>query len=134
MDWQHTFDINPSRIAIRLPLLVLVLCLLALALCGLSLVMKGWLALLLVAGHVRQQRIQGNVVVSRIGYGQQRWWAMIRGERCAVELAGEQLVLHWLLVLHLREVESGRIFHVVLWPDSASHDALRRLRVILRHL
>ena len=134
MDWQHTLDINPSRIAMRLSLLVTVLCLLALALCGLSLVMKGWLALLLVAGRVRQQRMQENVVVSRIGYGQQQWWGVVRGEYCRFELVGQQLVLHWLMVLHVRDLETAKIFHIVLWPDSASHDALRRLRVILRHL
>lgn len=134
MDWQHTLDIKPSRIAQRLPWLVLLLCLLALALCAVSLLLKVSFALLLLALHWQQQGALQTVVVSRIGYAQQHWWAIIRDKHCVVELAGEQLVLHGLLVLHLREVESGRVSHVVLWPDSASHDALRRLRVILRHL
>jgi hypothetical protein len=55
-----------------------------------------------------------------------------------VELVNEQLVLPWLVVLNFRineagEKNPGKIYILALWPDMATADDLRRLRVWLRY-
>jgi hypothetical protein len=48
-----------------------------------------------------------------------------------VQIKGRPVVLPWLISLTL-VTASGNFFRVILWPDSADSDRLRKLRVWLR--
>jgi hypothetical protein len=50
----------------------------------------------------------------------------------AVQVQPESVVWPWLIVLHAREQRNGARLRVVLWPDSAHPEQLRRLRAWLR--
>ncbi|MEX1032067.1 MAG: protein YgfX [Cellvibrionaceae bacterium] len=66
----------------------------------------------------------------QLRYVDGRWWlADHRGEE-SLELIGEYLVTPWLLVLRFKR--SAGSATLVLPPDSAATDDLRRLRVLLR--
>lgn len=64
-------------------------------------------------------------------YLERRWWLTDASGEHAVELAGEFLVTPWLLVLRFTR-DTGAGVDLVLPPDSADADDLRRLRVLLR--
>ena len=73
-----------------------------------------------------------------------RWWItrlQTRGDclyawhnNQAVSVSVEQATLwSWLIVVNLRQLESGRQVTVVFFPDSADREQQRQLRVWLRH-
>ncbi|MGQ9425880.1 protein YgfX [Gilvimarinus sp. F26214L] len=62
--------------------------------------------------------------------GEWRWISDVEAER--LELRGEFLVTPWLIVLQFVSAE-GRRRPLILLPDSADADDLRRLRVLLRY-
>lgn len=132
MEEFSVISLKRSRIATFLQGMVLVLALVAIGLSGLAGTLKLWLALLLLLTGLHYTRQQQNIMMSRIGYGQQQAWVMIGQEKIAVDLQGEQLVLPWLVVIQWKEKESGKKGALALWPDSAANDDLRRLRVFLR--
>ena len=60
------------------------------------------------------------------------WWIQQQdGRRRAARLAARRLVLPWLLVLPLHEIESGRGLRLILLTDNCPADDLRRPRVRL---
>jgi len=132
MEEFSVISFKPSRITMYVQASALVLALAALALSGLSWVLKSWLTLLLLLTGFHYTRKQRNVMISRMGYGQQQGWVMVGEKKIAMDLSGEQLVLPWLVVIQWKEKESGKKGALSLWPDSASEEELRRLRVFLR--
>lgn len=138
MDKLSTIAIKPSRIARYVHLAVLLLAIAALWWCGLSLWIKSLLtALLLCVGAWQYQQLK-QPTVSAFGLEQEQWWALIQNQKINIELVNEQLVLSWLMVLTFHVNQSGKKefekkYSLVLWPDSAHHEDLRRLRVVLRN-
>ena len=60
------------------------------------------------------------------------WWIQQRdGRRTAARLAPRRLVLPWLLVLPLREVEGRHTLRLILLADNLPAEDFRRLRVRL---
>lgn len=55
-----------------------------------------------------------------------------RGDWLACEVLGSTYVASFLVVLNLREIEAGKVRHVVILPDSIDGEDFRRLRVWLR--
>jgi hypothetical protein len=104
----------------------------AVLLCGLPWLVKMILMLVLL-GACRWQHYPCKPAITLIGCEQGQWWAMIAGLRAPLVLVDEQLVLTWLVVLHLRDMQTGVVYHLALWPDSAHRDDLRRLRVFLKY-
>jgi len=120
MDRLTAIPLRASNIAFYLHTIVLVLSIMALWLCGLPL----WCKFLLTGAGMWLLRKQKLLPVSVIDFEQ-------------IELVNEQLVLSWLIVLNFRvnesgEKNSGKKYALALWPDMASVDDLRRLRVFLR--
>ncbi len=68
-----------------------------------------------------------------VAHGEQGWRLRLAGESDweAVQLLPDYLVWPHLVVLRLQRA-GGSLVAVVLWPDSAAADSLRRLRVLLR--
>lgn len=67
----------------------------------------------------------------QLHYLDQRWWLTDATGEQPLELVGEFLVTPWLLVLRFTAAR-GKPLSLVLPPDSAAADDLRRLRVLLR--
>ncbi len=61
-------------------------------------------------------------------------WQLYHGEALATAYLVQATVWSWLVVLNFREEESRKTHSLVLWPDSADKQQLRRLRIVLRHL
>jgi len=120
-----------SRITVIVQRAVVVLSALAILLCGLVWPLKVMLLALLVCLSIWQERRQV-LRINSVSCERGQWWAVIAGKRVSVTLHGEHVVLVWLVVLHLRDVDSNRVHPVVLWPDAARTDDLRRLRVFLK--
>lgn len=125
-------SLTPSRMARYVQGIAVALALSALWISGLAWWLDIFLSLLLVAILLRQWRRDREVWVQGLDCAGGRWrlWTS-RGEQ-TVELRREQLVLSWLVVLQWCDPVSGKSAALALWPDSASPDDLRRLRVFLR--
>jgi len=123
--------LKSSRITLYLHGGVLLLSILALWLCGLLVWIKLLLTAVLFVAALWQYQKQ--MPIRAIGIEQTQWWLLYREHKIFVELVNEQLVLSWLVVLNIREKESGKKHVLALWPDTASADDLRRLRVLLRN-
>lgn len=132
MEEFSVISFNLSRITRYLQTGVLVLAWAALVLSGLSWVLKLWLVLLLLLASFFYTGKQRKAAITSMGYGQQQGWVMRDQKKIAVDLQGEQLVLPWLVVIQWKEKESGKKGVLALWPDSASGEDLRQLRVFLR--
>jgi hypothetical protein len=78
--------------------------------------------------HFRQHYWVGN---RQLLYDNNQWRLVSGASEAPLELTGELLVTHWLLVLRFR-TQVGKVQSLVLPPDSAAADDLRRLRVLLR--
>lgn len=133
MDRLTNIILKPSCIALCLHAAVLCLSLIALWLCGLSWWLKLFLSILLLCTGILQHKKQKCLFVSAIGLEQEKWWALLQNRKVRIELVNEQLVLPWLVVLNWREAGTGKKYALVLWPDMAHADDLRRLRVQLRN-
>lgn len=133
MDRLAAISFKSSYIARYVHAIVFLFTIIALWLCGLLVWLKVVLTAVLLCACVWQHRKQKQFQVSAIGFEQGQWWALIHSHKLTIELVNEQLVLPWLMVLNLREKESGKKYALALWPDTASADDLRRLRVFLRY-
>ena len=133
MDSLPAIMLAPSRIALMLQRGVVILAAAAVLLSSVPWIFKSFLVFMLLALEYVHERHSGKPVISACGCEQAQWWAIVNEQRIMVEPVGKQLVLPWLVVLHLREVEQGSIHHLALWPDRVSADDLRCLRVFLRH-
>lgn len=89
------------------------------------------LDLLVLFSLLKALRRQWSVGVRRLRYDGQTWTLAEAGSEQCLELAGERLVTPWLIVLGFL-TQAGKRISLVLPPDSASRDDLRRLRVALR--
>jgi hypothetical protein len=132
MDGLSPIPLADSRIPVMLSRLASVLAALAVLMCGLPWLVK-MIFLLVLLGADRWQQRSHTPAITLIGCEQERWWAVIAGLRTPLVPVDEQLVLTWLVVLHLRDTRSGAVHHLALWPDSAHRDDLRRLRVFLKY-
>lgn len=70
----------------------------------------------------------------QLTFNESGWSLSEAGQRHYLEWEGEALVWGWLIILRFREKPTSRRINLVLLPDSASVDDLRRLRVWLRTL
>jgi hypothetical protein len=71
--------------------------------------------------------------VERIDYRQQRWQLSAAGQHTEVWLK-QATVWRWLMVLNFYSEPEARHYPLILWPDSADWESLRRLRSCLRHM
>ncbi|MDR3410607.1 MAG: hypothetical protein P4L87_06640 [Formivibrio sp.] len=120
--------IIPSRLAWR-GLLVLHLAAVVVALmlpllwCAVALFLVSahfvWLRRSPTASSFLQVLPDGRVSLAGIGSNPQQ-----------AEILPSSLITAWLIILHLR-TDTGRLY-LLLWPDSAEEDSLRRWRVWLR--
>lgn len=69
--------------------------------------------------------------IRQLRFDGEGWWLADRSGEQPLDLRGERLVTSWLIVLNFITA-AGRRIALVLPPDSASADDLRRLRVALR--
>jgi hypothetical protein len=127
-----------SQITFYLHSMALVLAMVALWLCGLLWWLKLLFTMALLCAALWQHGKQKQLPLQAIVYEQGQWWALIHNHKTVIELVHAQLVLPWLMVLNFRineagEKNSGKKQTLVLWPDMASPEDLRRLRVWLRN-
>lgn len=71
--------------------------------------------------------------VSRCDYVDRVWCLQFSDCQRVVELRSAT-VWRYLIAMNFACAETGRVYHVVLLPDSGDRHQLRRLRVLLRHL
>lgn len=67
-----------------------------------------------------------------LSYSGDHWLLEQDGRTCQLTLAGEVLCWSWLIILPLREMESGKIRWVIIFGDSVNKDDNARLRRWLR--
>lgn len=129
--------LKPSRIARNLHVVLALLALLALCLSGVESIWKVLLTLLLLWAAVWQWRRDQSVPVKGLSCKSGRWYLLIDDREYQGELCGEQRVLSWWVMLQWREdamqKKTQKKKVLVLWPDSADPEDLRRLRVFLRY-
>lgn len=138
MERLTTITLQPSRMAFYLHRAILLLSLLALWLCGLSWWWKVAISAALLAAALFYEKKwhetkHKQLPVSALGCEQAQWWVLVGDDKRLVELVGAQVVLSWLVVLSMREKNSGKKYALALWPDMACGEDLRRLRVWLRN-
>lgn len=75
----------------------------------------------------------GKKPLDALGFADSQWQLYREEELVTVELV-QSTVWTWLVVLNFREADSRKKHSLVLWPDSANEQQLRRLRIVLRHL
>jgi hypothetical protein len=125
-------SLAPSRVARYVHLGATLLALLAFSSSGMAGGLKIILASLLVVVSIWQWRKGEDLPVLGFACVKGQWCLWTPGGEHGVEMMCEPLVLSWLVVLQWRYKESGKRCALALWPDSASQDDLRRLRVFLR--
>jgi hypothetical protein len=96
------------------------------------------MALLWVMLHWRNCQLRYHSVdhaqwIERIAYRRQCWQLTIAGQHTTVWLK-QATVWRWLVVLNFYSESAGRYYPLILWPDSAEQESLRRLRSCLRHM
>jgi len=138
MDRLAAIPLKPSQITIYLHLAVLLLSLTALWLCGLLWVWKFFISVALLGAALWWHQRQQPLSVVALGCEQAQWWVRVGEHKTGIDLVSAQLVLPWLVVLNFRikeprEKNSVKQHTLVLWPDTASTEDLRRLRVCLRN-
>jgi len=133
MERLPAITLKPSRFAYYLHLVVLLLALSALLLCGITWLIKVFLGLSLLVVGIWLLKTQNQLIIEEIGFEQEHWWAVIKGNKIKVSLFGEQLVLPWLVVINLRAVDTNQKYSLALWRDAVDKEDLRRLRVFLRY-
>lgn len=138
MDRLTAILLKPSQITVYLHGAVLLLALVALWLCGLMWWWKLIATVTLLAAALWRYKQHKQLPVAAIGCEQGEWWGCVDEQKTFIELVSAQLVLSWLVVLRFRikelgEKNAGKKYTLVLWPDTASAEDLRRLRVCLRY-
>ena len=130
MDSLPAFVISPSVYPRRVQQLACVLAAFGVLMCGLAWWWQGILIAWLRWLGLRNQANRATAI-TQLGCERGKWWIVLGHQRREVTLVKEQLVLPWLVVLHL-QLDAKQI-DLALWLDSAAADDLRRLRVFLRH-
>ena len=77
--------------------------------------------------------VEHKLWVARIDYRQPRW-QLSTGGQCTEVWLKQATVWRWLVVLNFYSESGGGHYPLILWPDSADRDSLRRLRSCLRHM
>lgn len=85
----------------------------------------------LLLWHLRYRYRGRACEAGELAFDRGLWTWHSKGEIRSLALAGELLVWPWLIILPFRETTGPRRWHLVLLPDSADADDLRRLRVLL---
>ena len=75
----------------------------------------------------------GAGLLHAVGFADGQWQLYRRDDVVSVYLV-QSTIWSWLVVLNFRESRTRKSHALVLWPDSADRQQLRRLRVVLRHL
>lgn len=130
MDRPLKIRIRSSRIAIYYCLLVTVLSFVAIGLTGLPLLLclllGGWAAVMgwRAVRAVRVPWVTG--LECRAGD-----WFLCAGDFCCPVKFGQKIFLGLGIISVRLELETRKKIYLVLWPDSADEDSLRRLRIKL---
>lgn len=133
--WRVDLCLNPSRFFLGLTTALHLAALMALLEADIAwwwrLPLGGWVLASVVSSWRAACAEAGVVVREQVG----RWWVETPRHAGAAELVGCQ-VWRYLVVMRFRGRDAeGRVWRcrVVVWPDSVSADAFRRLRVRLRY-
>lgn len=127
----HQIETRPSRLLGMLYLGMSALALMAIAYAAIPATFQALISLGMIGtsiGGWRRMRVAGRLRVDSDGMLQCR---EAHGDWLDMEVQGETLVTLWLIVLRYRTA-GGPMSTLVLLPDSANTDDLRRLRVSLR--
>jgi hypothetical protein len=123
-------SLRPSRIHAGLMLLGHVLALIAITQAALPLWLQGLLVAGVLAGLARGWRRRSTGAAGlRLAQGGQLRLKLHDWQ--SAEMTGQPVVLPWLVNIRLA-LSDGRQVRLLLWPDSADADALRKLRAWLR--
>ena len=127
----HEIEIRPSRLLGMLYLGMSVLALTAIAYAAIPVALQGLLGLGVVGASMARWRRKRGAERLRVDSDGMLQCQDEQGAWRDMQVQGETLVTLWLIVLRYRTVGTRRTT-LVLLPDSASADDLRRLRVSLR--
>jgi toxin CptA len=104
----------------------------------LNLLVKLVLLAALMVGFINHTRHyllkKGRRAVANLVWQDQERWQLetVRGETLDVKLLGSSFVNPWLIVLNFKPETGGRLWPVVIMPDSVDSTTFRRLSVKLR--
>jgi hypothetical protein len=130
MDRPLKVRINPSRIAVYYCLLVTGLSYVAISLADLNIYFRALFFIVATVLFFQAFYTQKFSLITGIECQEENWF-LHSGLRYEPVKIGRKFFLGLGIISLQLQRESGKVFYLVLWPDSADEDCLRRLRIRL---